>query len=110
MNFALFIAAALSLNGVWKLDYRFEEERGDWSTTETQVPGDAYVALQDAGVIPDLTIGTNVWGVLEKEQCEWRRRRGDSSGVQVRLQDAADVYAARRQGLLFANGVGIAIH
>ena len=26
MNFALFIAAALSLNGVWKLDYRFEDE------------------------------------------------------------------------------------
>ena len=75
MNFALFIAAALSLNGVWKLDYRFEEERGDWKTIETLVPGDAYVALQDAGVIPDLTIGTNVWGVLEKEQCEWRYSR-----------------------------------
>ena len=75
MNFALFIAAALSLNGVWKLDYRFEEEKGEWTTLQAQVPGDAYIALQEAGVLPDLTIGTNVWGALKYEQCEWRYSR-----------------------------------
>ena len=92
MNFALFIAAALSLNGAWKLDYRFEEERGDWKTIETQVPGDAYVALQDAGVIPDLTIGTNVWGVFRYEQCEWRYSRSF---------DAPELRSGERAELVF---------
>ena len=75
MSLAMFLAAALSLNGAWRLDWRFEEEQGDWRTVETQVPGDAYIALQEAGVLPDLTVGTNVWGVLKYEQCEWRYSR-----------------------------------
>ncbi len=75
MNFAILLAAALSLNGTWRLDYRLEEERGEWRTVPAQVPGDAYVALQDARVIPDLTVGTNVWGALKYEQCEWRYSR-----------------------------------
>jgi beta-mannosidase len=75
MNLAVMMAAALSLNGTWQLDWRFEEERGDWSTVEAQVPGDAYLALHDAGVLPDLTIGTNVWRALKYEQCEWRYSR-----------------------------------
>ena len=75
MSIALLIAAALSLNGEWRLDYRFEEERGEWSTLHTQVPGDGYIALQEAGVLPDLTIGTNAWGALKYEQCEWKYSR-----------------------------------
>ena len=75
MSLAIFLAAALSLNGAWRLDWRFEEEQGDWRTVETQVPGDAYIALQDAGVLTDLTVGTNVWGALKYEQCEWRYSR-----------------------------------
>ena len=75
MSIALLMAAALSLNGEWRLDYRFEEERGEWSTVRTQVPGDGYIALQEAGVLPDLTIGTNAWGALKYEQCEWKYSR-----------------------------------
>jgi len=75
MNLAVMLAAAVSLNGTWKLDWRFEEERGEWNSVEAQVPGDAYLALQDAGVLPDLTIGTNVFSALRYEQCEWRYSR-----------------------------------
>ena len=65
----------MSLNGTWKLDWRFEEDRGKWNSVEAQVPGDAYLALQDAGILPDLTVGTNVFAALRYEQCEWRYSR-----------------------------------
>ena len=71
----VFLSAALSLDGTWNLDYRLEEERGDWKRIEAEVPCDGYLALQKAGIIPDLTIGTNVWGVLKCEQYEWRFSR-----------------------------------
>ena len=38
--------AALSLNGTWNLDYRLEEEKGEWSRVTAEVPCDGYLALQ----------------------------------------------------------------
>lgn len=81
--FAFFAVAALSLgaaqsvplDGEWRLDWRFEEEGGEWSGIAAQVPGDAYLALQDAGVLPDLMTGTNVFSALRYEQCEWKYSR-----------------------------------
>ena len=75
MNAFMLFAAALSLGGTWNLDYRLEEEKGEWSRVTAEVPCDGYLALQKAGVLPDLTIGTNVWGVLKCEQYEWRFSR-----------------------------------
>ena len=75
MMLAPMFAAALSLNGAWNLDYRFEEEGGEWNRIEATVPCDGYLALQEAGILPDLTVGTNVWGVLKLEQYEWRFSR-----------------------------------
>ncbi len=68
-------AKGVSLDGAWELSYRFQQEGGAWKTVPAKVPGDAYVALQDAGVLPDLTVGTNVFAALRYEQCEWRYRR-----------------------------------
>ena len=92
MTSSVFLAVAISLNGIWNLDYRLEEERGEWSRVEAQVPCDGYLALQKAGVLPDLTIGTNVWGALKLEQCEWRFSR---------TFDAPDVRPGEKAELVF---------
>ena len=87
-----FLAAALSLDGAWDLDYRIEEEGGEWNRVEATVPCDGYLALQQAGVLPDLTVGTNVWGVLKLEQYEWRFSR---------TFDAPDVKPGEKAELVF---------
>ena len=68
-------ASAVSLDGSWRLDYRDEESKGEWRSVPATVPGDTYLALQEAGVVPDLTKGTNVWSMFGYEQCEWRYLR-----------------------------------
>ncbi len=68
-------ADGVSLDGAWQLSYRHQQEKGEWKTIPTTVPGDAYLALQTAGVIPDPMIGTNAWMLLGWEQCEWSYRR-----------------------------------
>ena len=56
------------------------------------MPGDAYLALQDAGVLPDLMRGTNVFAALKYEQCEWKY---------VRTFDAPVLKAGERAELVF---------
>ena len=68
-------AQTVSLDGEWRLDWRFEEEGGDWSRAAAKVPGDAYLALQDEGILPDLMTGTNVFATFKYEQCEWKYSR-----------------------------------
>jgi len=68
--------AGVSLDGGgWRLDYRLEEEGGGWKSVPTAVPGDAYLSLEQAGVVPPLMKGTNVWGMFRYEQCEWKYSR-----------------------------------
>ncbi len=85
-------AQSLPLDGTWRLDWRFEEEGGEWNGVVAQVPGDAYLALQDAGVLPDLMRGTNVFAALKYEQCEWKY---------VRTFDAPVLKAGERAELVF---------
>ena len=81
------VAFGESLDGIWRLDYRDEEAKGEWKSVPATVPGDTYLALQEAGVVPDLTKGTNVWSMFGYEQCEWGTSRvrpqwwGRSGGV-----------------------------
>ena len=66
---------SVSLNGAWELSWRHQEEKGAWRTIPAQVPGDALIELERAGMLPDLTVGTNVWSAFPWEQCEWRYAR-----------------------------------
>jgi len=73
---AVLDAQGMSLDGDgWRLDYRLEEEGGAWQSVPTTVPGDAYLALEQAGVVPPLMKGTNVWGMFRWEQYEWKYSR-----------------------------------
>ena len=51
---------SVSLDGAWELSWRHQEEKGAWRTISAQVPGDALIELERAGMLPDLTVGTNV--------------------------------------------------
>ena len=73
--FSVFAGESISLDGDWELSWRHQEEKGAWRTIPAQVPGDAFVALERAGLLPDLTVGTNVWAAFPWEQCEWRYAR-----------------------------------
>ena len=66
---------SVSLNGAWELSWRHQEEKGAWRTIPAQVPGDALIELERAGMLPVLTVGTNVWSAFPWEQCEWRYAR-----------------------------------
>ncbi|MCQ2390221.1 MAG: glycoside hydrolase family 2 [Kiritimatiellae bacterium] len=70
-----FLAFAASLNGTWKLEFRPQQEGGDWRQIPAQVPGDTHDALYAAGLIPNLEVGTNVFTVFRYEAYEWRYSR-----------------------------------
>ena len=77
VSIAVFIAgnaaaASLSLDGEWELSYRNQQEGGEWKTIPGRVPGDTHIDLERAGLIPDPMVGTNVFGIYQWEQCEWR--------------------------------------
>ena len=90
---------SISLNGEWELSWRHQEERGAWRSIPAQVPGDALAELERAGLLPDLTVGTNVWSAFPWEQCEWRYARMFAApctapGERVRLRfDGVDTRA-----------------
>ena len=67
-----FLAGAVSLNGEWRLSYRFQQEGGDWKTVSAQVPGDVSLDLERAGLLSDATVGTNVYARFWTERCEWK--------------------------------------
>ena len=78
-SFCLMLAlssSGLSLDGRdWRLGYRDEESAAEWKTIPATVPGDTYLALQEAGIVPPIAKGTNVWGMFKYEQYEWRYSR-----------------------------------
>lgn len=99
-------ATSFSLDGAWWLAFRPQQEtNAPWTTVSATVPGDVHDDLYRAGLIPDPTIGTNVWALFKLEQNEWRYSRtfdapaaGAGETVQLRF-DGVDTRAA-----FFLNG------
>ena len=70
MNIILLLAAALSLNGEWRLDYFPQPDDGavrevasvptDAKTVKATVPGNCELDLVNAGILPPPEIGLNV--------------------------------------------------
>ena len=65
----------VSLDGEWKLFYRHQQEGGEWKSVAARVPGEVNTALVEAGLLPDPTVGTNVFAHLPVEQYEWKYER-----------------------------------
>ncbi len=76
---------SVSLNGAWSLSYfpqpDFSEVRdlkdvpADAKTLAATVPGDAFLELEKAKVVPPLFIGTNVWAMRTWENVQWVYRK-----------------------------------
>lgn len=85
MNVILVLATLLSLNGEWQLAYfpqpDFSEVRdlkdvpADAPTLAATVPGDAFLELERAKVVPPLFVGTNVWAMRTWENVQWLYRK-----------------------------------
>ncbi len=73
--FAFAAASGVSLDGEWKLECLDEEDGHVVLTTSATVPGETLGALERAEIVPDPTIGTNVWGLFEWERRDWRYSR-----------------------------------
>jgi beta-mannosidase len=75
----------LTLDGAWELRYGSGGDgapetpaallAADWPVVPASVPGNVELDLLAAGLLPDLTIGTNAWAVREIETCDWWYRR-----------------------------------
>jgi beta-mannosidase len=68
----------INLNGSWQLTYGPQQQHYDhatppvsWPTIPAQVPGNVELDLVAAGVMPDLTIGNNVYLLRQYESYEW---------------------------------------
>lgn len=75
-----FAVAAVSLDGVWRLSYRHQQQGGEWRQIPAEVPGEVQLALVAAGLASDPQVGTNVYSHLEYEQYEWKYER-DFAGL-----------------------------
>ena len=85
MNALALLAAALSLNGDWQLSSftqpDFAEVRTleavpkDAPTLKATVPGDAFLELEKAKIVPPLFVGTNVWAMRAWENVQWLYRK-----------------------------------
>ena len=72
-------AQVVSLDGKWQLDYWTQPDAGavrtldipEHKTVEATVPGNCELDLQRAGILPDLTVGTNVTKLRPYEACQW---------------------------------------
>jgi len=81
MNMILLLAAALSLNGEWRLDYFPQPDDGavrevatvptDAKTVKATVPGNCELDLVDAGILPPPEIGLNVLKFRPYEGYQW---------------------------------------
>ena len=81
MNMILLLAAALSLNGEWRLDYFPQPDDGavrevaavptDAKTVKATVPGNCELDLVDAGILPPPEIGLNVLKLRPYEGYQW---------------------------------------
>ncbi len=68
----------VSLNGTWRLTYgpqqpghRHIAPPAGWPTITAQVPGNVELDLMAAGVLPDLSIGNNIYLLRDYETYEW---------------------------------------
>lgn len=78
-------ASGLSLDGKWTLTHFAQPDFGavrelrdvpaDAVSMDATVPGDAYLELERAGIVPPLFIGTNVWTMRRWENRQWLYRR-----------------------------------
>lgn len=69
----MIIAAVLSLNGEWNLQWKEDVEGEEWKGGITAtVPGNCELDLIHAGILPPAEIGMNVTKLLPYEGYEWR--------------------------------------
>jgi len=67
------LAGAVLLDGNdWTLYYRHQQDGGAWKSVPAQVPGEVNLDLLRAGLVPDPSVGTNVYAHLPLEQNEWK--------------------------------------
>ena len=74
-------ASAVSLDGEWSLRHFAQPDFGevrelkdvpaDAPVLKATVPGDAFLELEKAGVVPPLFTGTNVWAMRSWENRQW---------------------------------------
>ena len=74
-------AVAMSLDGEWTLRHfpqpdfdavrELKDVPADAQTLKATVPGDAFLELEKAGVVPPLFTGTNVWAMRRWENRQW---------------------------------------
>ena len=116
----LILAVALSLDGSWMLRHFEQPDFGavrdlkdvptNAAVLNATVPGDAFLELEKAGVIPSLFTGTNVWAMRTWENRQWLYSR---KFVAPRFDAATERAVLRFDGLdtladVFLNGEKIA--
>ena len=117
--FGVLSAAGISLDGTWELRHFAQPDFGevreladvpaDAARLEATVPGDAFLELEKAGVIPPLFTGTNVWAMRSWENRQWLYSRK----FRAPAMDAKSQRAMLRFGGLdtladvFVNGVKV---
>jgi beta-mannosidase len=74
----------IDLNGEWQLSYRPQQEKyvelhcidfNTMTTVPAHVPGNVELDLIQAGILPELAVGDNIYRLREYETCEWWYRR-----------------------------------
>ena len=68
----------INLNGTWQLAYGPQQQNdglsappSDWPAVPAQVPGNVELDLVAAGVLPEPSVGNNVYLLRQYETCEW---------------------------------------
>lgn len=70
-----------SLDGIWQLTFGPQQTGDpgtplpDWKTIPAVVPGNVELDLQRAGLLPELSVGNNIYLLREYETFEWWYRR-----------------------------------
>jgi beta-mannosidase len=89
----------IDLNGTWQLTYgpqqaSYEESTPppDWPTTPAQVPGNVELDLVRAGVLPELSVGNNIYLLRQFEGHEWWYTRSFSRPDILPTQDVHLVF------------------
>ena len=75
----------ISLDGIWRLSYGPQRTdglrsptdlaRAGWPAIEATVPGNVELDLMKTGVLPELSVGTNIYRLRELEDNQWWYQR-----------------------------------
>ena len=75
----------ISLDGIWRLSYGPQRSDGPgspaelaqagWPTIAANVPGNVELDLMKAGLLPELSVGTNIYRLRELEGNQWWYQR-----------------------------------